>query len=154
VASELPPEVFEVLLKPGRGINPVAIVATPDPDGWPRTAPFGSIRAVTPRLLRMISARFHDTYTNLIRDDRVTVAVVAAPGLAVSIRGRARVVREEMEGGPESALLEIDVEEIKNDMVRSGVIESGIGFAPRAELRDWFERVIGEAEDWQPAGEK
>lgn len=154
VASELPPDVFAVLRKPRRGINPVAIVATLDADGWPRTAPFGSIRAVTPRLLRMISARYHDTYANLTRDERVAVAVVAVPRVAVSIRGRARVVREEMEGGPESALLEIDVQDVKNDMVRSGVIESGIGFAPRAELRDWFERVIGEAEDWQPAAGK
>ena len=44
-SSELPHEVFEVLHKPNRALNPVAIMATVDPDGTPRTAPFGSLRA-------------------------------------------------------------------------------------------------------------
>ena len=59
--------MFAVLHKPNRAINPVTVVATVDEDGTPRTAPFGSVRAVTPRLLRLISARYHDTYANLAR---------------------------------------------------------------------------------------
>jgi hypothetical protein len=47
-APELPQAVFEVWKKPDRALNPVAIVATTDTDGAPRTAPFGSLRAVTP----------------------------------------------------------------------------------------------------------
>jgi len=146
-APELPQEVFAVLRKPNRAINPVTIVATVDADGTPRTAPFGSVRAVTPQLLRLISARYHDTYANLCRDGRVTVALVAPPDIAVSIQGRARVARERMNADEHSAILEIDVEEVKNDMVRTGVIESAITFSPRDKVRDWFEAVIGEAED-------
>ncbi len=146
-ASELPPQVFEVLRKPNRGINPVTIVATVDPDGHPRTAPFGSMRAVTPQLLRMSSLRFHDTFANLCRDGRVMVAVVAPPNIAVSIRGRARVIREQMCADPHCAVLEIQVEEVKNDMVRSGAIESGIAFTPHARVRDWFEAALTELEE-------
>jgi hypothetical protein len=51
-ASELPSYVFEALEKPNKAINPIAVLATVDEDGAPRTAPFGSLRAVTPRLLR------------------------------------------------------------------------------------------------------
>jgi hypothetical protein len=148
-APELPQEVFAVLRKPNRAINPCTIVATVDADGTPHAAPFGSVRAVAPRLLRMISARYHDTYANLCRDGRTTVALVAPPDIAVSIRGRARVVRERMNVDEHSAVLEIDVEEVKNDMVRTGVIESGITFSPRDEIRDWFEAAIGEAEDME-----
>jgi hypothetical protein len=148
-APELPQEVFAVLRKPNRAINPCTIVATVDADGTPHAAPFGSVRAVTPRLLRMISARYHDTYANLCRDGRTTVALVAPPDIAVSIRGRARVVRERMNVDEHSAVLEIDVAEVKNDMVRTGVIESGITFSPRDEIRDWFEAAIGEAEDME-----
>ena len=148
-APELPQEVFAVLRKPNSAINPCTIVATVDADGTPRTAPFGSVRAVTPRLLRMISARYHDTYANLCRDGRTMVALVAPPDIAVSIRGRARVVRERMNVDEHSAILEIDVEEVKNDMVRTGVIESAITFSPRDEIRDWFEAAIGEAEDME-----
>jgi hypothetical protein len=146
-APELPEQVFAVLHKPDRAINPVTVVATVDKDGTPRTAPFGSVRAVTPRLLRLISARHHDTYANLARDGRVVVALLAPPDIAVSIRGRARVVRDQMLTSEESAIVDIDVDEVKNDMVRSGVIESTITFSPRDELRDWFEAAIGEAED-------
>ena len=64
-ALELPPDVFEAWRKPNRAINPVAIVATVDADGMPRTAPFGSVRAITPRLLRLATSRYHDTYRNL-----------------------------------------------------------------------------------------
>ena len=145
-ASELPPEVFAVLRKPNRAINPVPIVATVDPDGTPRTAPFGSVRAVTPRLLRMACQHFHDTYANLCRDARVMVALVAPPNIAVSIRGQARVLREQMKIDERSAILEIDIEEVKNDMV-AGAIGSAITFFPRDEHRDWFEAALSEVEE-------
>jgi len=144
-ASELPPEVFEVLRKPDRAINPVTVLATVDEDGAPRTAPFGSVRAVTPRLLRMISLRYHDTFANLSRDGRVMVALVAPPNIAVSIRGRARVVREQMHTDERSAILEIDIEEAKNDMVR-GHVGSAITFFPKAEHQAWFDAALGEVE--------
>ncbi len=146
-APELPEEVFAVCHKPDRAINPVAIVATVDADGTPRTAPFGSVRAITPRLLRMISARYHDTYANLCRDGRVAVALIAPPDIAVTIHGRARVVKEQMDADRNHALLEIDVAEVKNDMVRSGSIGSAITFFPRDELQHWFDAAIGEMEE-------
>ena len=145
-APELPPEVFETLRKPDRAINPVTIVATVDPDGAPRAAPFGSVRAVTPRLLRMISLHYHDTYANLCRDGRVMVALVAPPNVAVTICGRARVVRERMNSDERSAILEIDVEEVKNDMV-AGDIGSAITFFPRDEHQAWFEAALAEVEE-------
>ena len=61
--------------------------------------------------------------------------------------GKRKVARERMNADEHSAILEIDVEEVKNDMVRTGVIESAITFSPRDEIRDWFEAAIGEAED-------
>lgn len=92
-APELPQQVFAAWRKPDAAISPVAIVATIDPDGAPRTALFGSLRAVTPRLLRLCSLRNHDTYANLCRDGRVMVSLVSPPDLAVSVQGRARVVQ-------------------------------------------------------------
>jgi hypothetical protein len=146
-APELPPYVFDALHKPGRAINPVAIVATVDVDGAPRTAPFGSFRAVTPRLLRLACSRHHDTYANMCRDRRVSVALLAPPGVAVSIVGRARVVQEGMKVGEYLAVLEIDVEEVKNDMMRRGTIESAVGFAPPDDLHAFYVGAIAEIED-------
>lgn len=146
-APELPPQVFTVWRKPNQALNPVAIVATVDPDGSPHVAPFGSVRAITPRLLRLISWRGHDTYANLCRDDRVMVSLLASPNIAASVRGRARVVRERMNADEHHAVVEIDVEEVKNDMVRSVVIESGVMLSALDQWRGWFQAVLSEAEE-------
>ena len=146
-APELPPGVFAALHKADRAINPIAVVATVDADGAPRTAPFGSLRAVNPGLLRLACNQYHDTYANMCRDGRVSVALLAPPNIAVSIRGKARVVREKMDTGEHLAVLEIDVENVKNDMMRRGEIESAVGFAPPDELRDYYVGAIAEIED-------
>lgn len=146
-ASELPPEVFAVLRKPNRAISPVTIVATVDPDGKPRTAPFGSLRAITPRMLRLACGNYLSTYANLCRGGNVSVAVLAAPDIAVSIRGSARVVKEKMDIAQHLVLLEIDIEEVKNDMMRQGTIESSIDFTPPEDLREFYVGAIAEIED-------
>jgi flavin reductase (DIM6/NTAB) family NADH-FMN oxidoreductase RutF len=145
-APELPEDVFAAWHKPGGAISPVAIVATVDPDGMPRTAPFGSLRAVTPRLLRLCSHHGHDTYLNLCRDGRVSVALIS-PGVSVSVRGRARVVRERMQHDEDFAILEIDVQEVKNDMAYRIVIESGIAIHAREKYRPWYETAMAELQD-------
>jgi hypothetical protein len=145
-AAELPPEVLAALRKENLRINPVTVVATVDEDGWPHAAPFGSTRAVTPRTLRMLCLHYHDTYANVCRDGRVTVTVLSPPDIAVTIRGRARVVRERMKVHEHSAVLEVEVEEVKNDMPRTGLIGSAITFFPKDEFEAWFEGVLGELE--------
>jgi len=142
----LPPEVFEAWHKPDGAISPVAIVATADPDGAPRTAPFGSLRAITPRLLRLFSWREHDTYANLCRDGRVSIALVS-PDVAVSVNGRARVVRERSRHDEQFAILEIDVEEVKNDMAYRVVVESGIDIVPKERHKPWYRAAMAELED-------
>jgi hypothetical protein len=143
---ELPQDVFAVLRKSNRAINPITIVATVDPDGTPRTAPFGSLRAVTPGLLRLGCQRFHDTYANLCRDGRVAVALLAPPNIAVSIRGRARVVKEGVDANEQIAIVEIDVEEVKNDMMARGVIESAIELSLPESLIDYYMTLIDQVE--------
>lgn len=145
--TELPKEVFAILRKPNGAVNPVAIVTTTSEDGSPHTAPFGSLRAVTPKLLRLVSWRGHDTYKNLCHDRRVMVAVLAPPNIAVSIYGYARVVRKQMRTDESHAIVAIDVKEVKNDMVRRVVIESPITISIPKEYSSWFKAVLNEAED-------
>jgi hypothetical protein len=146
-ARSLPSDVFAALHKPNRAINPITIVATVDSDGSPRTAPFGSLRAITPKLLRFACGNYHDTYSNLCRNGQVCVAVLAPPNIAASIRGHARVVKEQMVAARHLVLVEIDVEEVKNDMMRRGIIESAIGFTPPDDLKGFYVGAIAEIED-------
>jgi hypothetical protein len=144
--TELPPEVFEAWHKPNQVISPVAVVATVDPDGMPRTAPFGSLRAITPRLLRLFSWREHDTYANLCNDGRVSVALVS-PDVSVSVIGRARVVRERSHHDEQFAIVDIDVNEVKNDMAYRIVVESGIEIVAKERHQPWYSAVMAELDD-------
>jgi len=139
--------VFDAWRKPELALSPVAVVATVEPDGSPHTAPFGSLRAITPRLLRFISLRYHTTFTNLLQDDRVMVSMLAPPDVAVSVRGRARVARQHMHMDENYAIVEIDIEVVKNDMVRSVVIDSPITILANDHYKDWFRTGLSELEE-------
>ena len=51
-----------------------------------------------------------------------------------------------MDADEKYAVGEIDVEEVKNDMVRSVVIESGVMLSAVDQWRDWFKAVLSEVE--------
>ena len=146
IAKELPEEVFPVLRKPDHAMNPIAVVATVNEDGTPHTAPFASIRAITPDRLRMICFRFHHTFSNLIRDGRLMISFLAPPDIAVSIKGKASLIKEHMDVDENYAVLEVEIEEVKNDMVKTVVIESPVMVSPRYEYEDWFDSALNELE--------
>lgn len=109
----LPDYVVKVLERTdGREI---AVVATVDKDGAPRTAAFGSVRAISAGQVRFACNRQSATFSNLVRDGRVMIACYSPPNLAVGIRGRARVIKEQLEALPTNALVQVDVEQVKND---------------------------------------
>ena len=140
--SELPPNVVRTLSH--TGVGPTVIVATIESDGSPHTAPFGSMCAVCTRTLRFASDRRNDTYANIIRDGRVTVSLVVPPDIAVSVRGRARVLKEKMSLMETDAVLEIEVDEVKNDMIRGTKIETGITYSVPENLVPVVENYIAE----------
>lgn len=140
---ELPEEVFRIWKKPNGALSPVAIMAAVDMDGVPRTAPFGSLGAVTPKVLRLCSLHDHDTCQNLRRDGRVMLALIS-PGMEVSVRGSARLVRENMEVDENFAIFDIDIEEVKNDMAYRIVVESGISIHAREKFIPWYGAAMAE----------
>ena len=147
LAPELPVEVFTILRKPDRKITPVAVIATVNEDGTPHTAPFGSLRAITPNKLRMICFHYHHTYSNLLRDGRICASVLAPPDIAVSIQGSAQLIRSAMISDINYAIFEIDIEQVKNDMVKTLMIDTPITVTPHYEYQDWFDDALEELED-------
>jgi hypothetical protein len=140
-SPELLEDAFRVWRKADGELNPSSVVATVDEDGAPHIAPFGSMRAVTPKLMRFIAHRYHDTLANLKRDSRVMVAMIAHPDIAVSIKGNARVVDEPFTLDENYALVEIDIDEVKNDMpIRIG-IDTGIAISPSGPFVTWWEEL-------------
>jgi hypothetical protein len=43
--------------------------------------------------------------------------------------------------------IEVDIEEVKNDMMRRGTIEGTVGFVPPEDLRGFYVGAIAEIED-------
>lgn len=140
-SPELLEDAFRAWHKANGELNPSSVVATVDEDGFPHIAPFGSMRAVTPKLMRFIAHRYHDTLSNLKRDPRVVVAMVSDPDIAVSVKGNARIVEEPFTLDENYALVEIDIDEVKNDMpVRIG-IETGIAISPSGPFVEWWKQL-------------
>jgi len=138
---KLPDEVFAAWQKPKGALNPSSVVATIDEDGSPRTAPFGSMRAVNSHILRFLVHQRHDTLANLKRDSRVMVAMICPPNLAVSVRGVARIVEESFSADERYALVEIDINEVKNDMPVRIEIDAGINISPNGPFVEWWKAI-------------
>ncbi len=147
ITSKLPHEVFMAFRKQNCELNPTAILATVNPDGTPHTAPFGSFRAVTPQLIRLVIFRGHKTYKNLSTNSYVALFSTCPPDIAVSINGIARILKDQMKFDPQYAIVEISIESVKNDMFNKGIITSGITISPFKKHEDWFKKLIGELEE-------
>lgn len=143
-ADVLSSEVMAALRQPPGAAT--AILATVDADGSPRTAAFGSVRPISPTQLRFGCDRTHDTFANLVRDGRVMVAFLAPPAVAVGIRGRAWVVREQIEVWPTDAVIEIEVEAVKDDLLPGAPIVGGITYDLSNELAVRVQAYIDEVE--------
>jgi predicted pyridoxine 5'-phosphate oxidase superfamily flavin-nucleotide-binding protein len=145
--SELPAEVVAVLGTPAAMENPIALIATTDADGSPRTAPFGSVRALDSGRLRFGCGREHATFVNIVRDGRVSVSLLYPRQIAISARGRARVVKEQMQTLGD-AVVEIEVEEVKNDAVSGTEFEitSGVAIAYPESMAPVLDRYLREIE--------
>lgn len=140
-SPELLEDAYIAWQKSDGALNPSSVVATIDEDGAPRVAPFGSLRAVNPQLLRFIIHRNHDTLANVKRDPRIMVAMICPPDIAISARGRARIVEEPFSLEENYALVEIDIDEVKNDMPTRIGIDSGISISPSGPFVLWWKNL-------------
>ena len=102
---------------------------------------------MTTRVLRFACDRRHDTLSNIIRDNRVTLSLVALPDIAVSIRGRARVLKEKMTVMETDAVVEVKVEEVKNDFIPGSKIETGITYSVAGNLVPLLEKYLAEVRE-------
>lgn len=134
----LPEEAYRVWRKEGGVLNPSSVIATIDEDGAPRTAPFGSLHAISPEKLRAVIHRYHDTLKNVKRDDRVMVCMISAPDSAISVRGTAIVLEEPWSVDERYALVEIAIHDVKNDMPMQIGIEHGITIAASGPFQQWW----------------
>jgi len=121
-SNELSQEVIDLINRQAT----IVVVATVDEDGSPRTAPFGWVYAKDGRTLRFSTSRGHDTYKNIVRDGRVMICLLEEGNTAISIKGDARVCKEQLSTREHCAMVELDIKSIKSDVTGVASVISGI----------------------------
>lgn len=110
------------------------ILATIDNDLHPHTAPFYYISIVDPWRIRIAVSRNHQTYDNILSNQYLAMAVFDEGDLAVCIKGIGRVILEAMNAQPEMAIVEMHVEEVRNNCWYSHFVSQGIRIHHKNEL--------------------
>jgi len=137
-SPELREDIFSIMRKEDGALNPSSVIATVSEDGSPHTAPFGSLHAITPKTMRFVIHRYHDTLANINRDERIMVCLVCPPDIAVSVKGRAKVIDNPWKVDKSYALAEIEIDEVKNDMPLRIGIDSGITISASGPFQEWW----------------
>ncbi len=111
IGQTLTPNLYDLL---ARGTTTV-VVATVDGDGWPHTAPFNQVIATDAGHLRLAINRLDETFRSLRDYGLAMVEVLEEGDIAAGIRGRARIMHEQMEADCNLAVVEIEIDEVKRD---------------------------------------
>jgi uncharacterized pyridoxamine 5'-phosphate oxidase family protein len=144
LGSELSREAFNLLNKE---ITTV-VIATVDEDGYPRTAPFHWIVAKDKKTLRVAVNPRHVTYENIKRDGRVMVCVMDEENLAIGVRGRAQVIKEDMESVPWLiTIVEIKIDEVKSDALAWVPIKYGVRFETTRQVKGLMRKAFDELKE-------
>ena len=112
IGSQLTPEMVELIRRP----DVFGIVSTVDEDGWPRSAPFGSLTALDAWRLVLVSLPDNHTLANIRRDGRTTVSWVDTD-VRISVIGQARVTQEALAvchpSGAPVTRVDIDIRQVR-----------------------------------------
>lgn len=148
LGDELPQNAYELLRT-----KPVdVVIATVDEDGFPRTAPYGLIRALDRKTLRVGIGPSKRTYANIVRNGKVMVCVLAEGNIALGIRGRARVIKERMESwNLHVAMIEINILEVKSDALTWVPITQGIQVQLSDDIKELAQKGRDELLAYSPS---
>ena len=121
--------LFDLLAK--RAVT--VVVATIDDDGWPHAAPYNQVFAVDPRHLRLAVNRQDETFRSLSGYGLAMIEVLEEGDIAAAIKGRARIVREQMDANCNLAVIEIEIDDVKKDNSLHYLVTQGVRVRHREE---------------------
>lgn|GEM_PF-3201651 len=143
LGKQLPADLLEKLAQ-GKLYRPGGLglaVLTLDESGWPHVAMAPGCVAVLPDVVWVALGGSSGSLANVRRTGIVTLQI-AGPETLYYIKGRATVVRPEMQIMAQEAALRVEVTEVLNDMESFVTITGGIGYRYRM-MHDDFVQVIG-----------
>lgn len=108
------------------------VVATIDEAGWPHTAPYNQVYAPDRGHLLIAMNRQDATFKALSEDGRAMVEILEEGDVAVAVKCRASVVRDQMASNCNMAAISLAVEEVKRDNSPVNLVTQGV----RTRLRE------------------
>ena len=102
------------------------ILASVNQDATPHTSPVSFMIANNPKSIRMAIYKNSQTLANIRLHEPVALALLEEGNIAVSIYGKARIVQENMESNYNLAIVELEVEEVKNNSSPNFIVVQGI----------------------------
>jgi hypothetical protein len=147
VGKELTAELFdrlrgeEVSSKTGKAI----VIVTVDQNGWPHAAMLSYYEVVAKNSSRIDLAigKTSTTSKNLRRSGKITLLVTDS-GMNYYLKGKAREIKESMEGVPFMSLFRVEIEQILEDQEPDAVITSGVTFSrpQKKEVGEIIEKIF------------
>ncbi len=119
----------------------IVVAATVGADGAPNTCPISLIYAKDDKTLLAALLRNTATSANLRQEGRVSLQIIQANDLVMSIQGTMRLIKEPMACSEAMALWEMRVERVKQDTSPAQRVIQGPASAPRNEKAEAFEKA-------------
>lgn len=134
IGNSLPPEIIELFNKQLTTVT----LSTISKEGYPHAMPVHLIIAKDSKTIRMALVKVHKTVENIKANGEVFITVLEEGDQALGIRGKAKIVKEPMDGNIAMCIVEVKVEEIKSDTTPTVIVEKGITFKHRSEKTEHF----------------
>jgi hypothetical protein len=139
IGKKLPEDAYDLLRKG----TTTAIISTKDPDGYPRTAPFGWITAKDRKTIRVGMSSQHRTYENISRDGKVMVCLIDEDNVSLGVKGDARIILDNLNTGSWTvSVVEITVLEVKSDSMENVPVIQGVRWFSTPEDHEFDLKVL------------
>jgi len=142
--SEAMPATLPAAVRAAISGGRTCFVATASGDAVPNVIPVSWIVAVDDLTIRVALYRGHQTTANIRANGRVSISVMA-PGVASTIQGTARVVKESLDADADDVLVEVTVTQVQENAGGALIIDDGPSYSWAIDDGpDREERVIEE----------
>lgn len=139
--ERLPANVYESF----REKMMTGVVSTVDDDGYPRGAPVSLFYALDDKTMLVGVQNRSQTYKNSVRESKIALTFISGGDLAFTIRGKARVFKEQMKSSKFIGILVVDVEFVKSDVAVDVEVTEGIKLKVRSpEWKEFLANVFSE----------
>ncbi len=114
------------------------VMVTVSRDGMPNAAPMALMAAPDPHRVLVSVSTWHDTYQNVKETGKVALSVMASGDRAFTVKGPARVVQETTQVSDKMSVIEIEVQEVKDDVSPAARVNNGVEMVIRSEKARQF----------------